>query len=387
MRFAAFVLLSLASFPMPTLAESGALPEIPTPAGPYGIGRIGYHWTDRSRPAPRELMVYLWYPTSAKSATTRGAYLPGAKQFDAAPATQTQMRKAFGTRWPAILSGAIYSHAEESARPAKSPRRFPVVIFSHGNGSSGFHYTTLIEDLTSHGYAVASIEHTGVSMMVLFPDGGIVPFERTPPPIADGIGEGAADVRFALDQLTKCNAGPAREFLLAGRLEMNRAAAMGHSAGAEFAARACQLDARLKACVDLDGGMVPIAALPEYPDGATMRQPLLFLEADHPTLPVSPARAEAYYRKKEEQLQRCRPGSYNVILKSDGIAHPSFSDTPLLFSGEQGYPVTNVVRHNLELIETFVRAFLDKVLRGTKSALLDGGQTQLPEATLRRYGR
>src|SRR5258708_31771919 len=111
MRFAAFVLLSLASFPMPTLAESGALPEIPTPAGPYGIGRIGYHWTDRSLPAPRELMVYLWYPTSAKSATTRGAYLPGAQQFHAAPATQTQIRQAFATRCAPILYEPLHSLA------------------------------------------------------------------------------------------------------------------------------------------------------------------------------------------------------------------------------------------------------------------------------------
>jgi acetyl esterase/lipase len=48
--------------------------------------------------------------------------------------------------------------------------------------------------------------------------------------------------------------GDTQRFLLAGRVDLKRAAAMGHSAGAEFAARACQLDARFKACIDLDGG-------------------------------------------------------------------------------------------------------------------------------------
>jgi hypothetical protein len=46
-----------------------------------------------------------------------------------------------------------------------------------------------------------------------------------------------------------------------------------------------------------------------------------------------------------------------VVLKSPGIAHPSFSDIPLLFAGRGGFPETSVVLHNLELIETFVRAF------------------------------
>jgi hypothetical protein len=68
--------------------------------------------------------------------------------------------------------------------------------------------------------------------------------------------------------LTEMNAGDAGKFLLAGKVDLSRVAAIGHSAGAEYAAHACQLDARIKACVDLDGGMVPIAALPDSGDGA-----------------------------------------------------------------------------------------------------------------------
>jgi pimeloyl-ACP methyl ester carboxylesterase len=206
--------------------------------------------------------------------------------------------------------------------------------------------------------------------------------------ISSAIEEGAADVRFVLDRLTELNATNAQQFFLAGRLDLNRAAAIGHSAGAEFAARACQLDARLKACVDLDGGMVPIAALPVYPDGASMKQPLLFLEADHPESQMGGTHAqhEEYYKKKEEQLQRCPPGSYNAVLKSPGIAHPSFSDMPLLFAGKQGYPRTSVVLHNLDLIKTFVRTFLDKNLKQEKAPLLDGPNARHPEATIHRYG-
>jgi dienelactone hydrolase len=262
----------------------------------------------------------------------------------------------------------------------------------------------LIEDLVSRGYVVAAIEHTQVSIAVRFPDGRIVPFrdEKMPAGLSRAeslqlmmesasatIAEGAADIRFVKERLAELNASGSQEFLLAGRLDVNRVAAMGHSAGGAFAARACQLDSGLKACVDLDGGMVPVTALPVFPDGATMKQPLLLLEAHHKESQMVGTKEEIqkYFRKKEQQLQSCAPGSYNVILKSQRIAHPSFSDIPLFFAGTQGYPEISAVRHNHRLIQSFVQAFLDKNLGGRKAPLLDGFSRAHPEATVQRYGR
>lgn len=204
--------------------------------------------------------------------------------------------------------------------------------------------------------------------------------------VPEQISEGAADIRFVLDRIM-VERGDTRQFLLAGKIDLNRVAAMGHSAGADFAARACQLDVRFKACVALDGAMPPIAALPEYPDHATLKQPLLFLEAYHPQSQTAgtPAEHAAYFKKKEEQLQTSRPGSYDVILRSPGIAHPSFSDIPLLFAGQDGFPPKGVVLHNLDLIERYVREFLGKNLKDETAPLLDSGNT--PEATVQQYGR
>jgi dienelactone hydrolase len=392
--------------------QPDAFPRLPEPAGPFGVGRVGYEWVDTARPDPysklanahRDLMVYFWYPSLPKSAEAKGAYLPGAQRMDSIPEIQGQMRREFGKNWSGIVSGALFSHAIERASVAKSPRRFPVIIFSHGLGGTGFGYTCLIEDLVSRGYMVASIEHTYTASVVWFPDGRVVPRRNNPPPAGlsadegfkwmmarsvEEISQGAADVRFVLDHLTAADGSP-QQFLLAGRIDLKRVAAMGHSAGAEFAARACQLDARFKACVDLDGGMVPIAALPEYPDGATMKQPLLFLEAYHPESQMfgTPAQHDQYFKKKEEQLQATRPGTYSVVLRSPGIAHPSFSDTPLLSAGQDGFPEKGVVLHNLDLIEKYVRDFLGKTLKQEKSALLDADNpAATPEATVQRYGR
>jgi predicted dienelactone hydrolase len=389
------------------MQRTAEVPQIPSPSGPFGIGRIGFHWIDTSRPDDydpkrnRELMVYFWYPT-AKSAGAKGQYLPYAAQMDAVPEIHELMSREFGNIWASIVSSDISSHAVDHAPIANGRAPFPVVTFSHGLGSTGFHYTVLIEHLVSHGYVVASIEHTYTAKAIRFPDGRVVPMHNNSPPaglsqterlnwqmkqIAIGINEGAADVRFVIDRMTQLNSDK-KQFDLAGTIDLKRIAAMGHSAGAELAARACQQDSRIQACVDLDGGMVPVAALPIYDTDQTMRQPLLFLEAYHPdnNLGGAPDQITEYKKIKEKQFQELRPGSFDVVLHSPEIAHPSFSDVPLLFHGQDGYPETPIVLHNFDLITKFVRAFLDKTLLGEKQPLFDGRTAPVPEAVVTAYG-
>jgi dienelactone hydrolase len=394
-------------------------PKLSPPSGPFGVGRVGYDFIDTKRPAwnstdpdtHRELMVYLWYPTARQHGDVKGTYIPGAKQMDAVPQAQQKMHGLFGADWPLIVSGAIYSHAADHAPIAKIQGRFPVVIFSHGAGGTSFNYTCLIEDLVSRGYVVAALEHTDFGAVVLFPDGRVmIPHEDTPPSgfssaekaqwkghrIGMAINEGAADVRFVLDRLKVLNSADTQQFVLAGRLDLTKVASMGHSAGAEYAARAGQLDERFAACVDLDGGMVPVAALPDHGDGAKMKQPLLFLEGYHvespagqPHAPNTMAGTHAqiveYQKKKEEQLQSCPRGSYAVELKSPGMIHGSFSDDPLLAAGDKASDIA-VALHNLDLIETFIREFLGKTLKHLEAPALDGGGVPIPEATVQRYG-
>jgi hypothetical protein len=405
------------SFPM-----RGQTVEFPAPTGPYKIGRIGFDWVDASRPdhnshdpsAHREMMVYFWYPAAKSHTAVPTAYLPGARQFESMPEVQARFRRSYGEHAARLmLSGSLHTHALDGAPIAKSAKPFPLIIFSHGAGSNGFNYTALIEDVVSHGYVVAAIEHTYAAKAVLFPDGRVVQiFNETAPAglsaeerakwrgsrITEGINEGAADVRFVLDRVIALNRDPAH-FLLAGRVDPMRAAPMGHSAGAEFSARACQIDARFKACVDLDGGMVPVAALPIAPDGARMKPPLLFLEAYHPESTMGGVPHEtiaAYYKTREEQLEDCPQGTFAVVLRSPGIAHASFTDIALLLAGEPDpqalpqvirYPERSAALHNLDLIRRFVRDFLARNLKGEKAPLLESDPSPLHEATVQPYGR
>ncbi|HTU46641.1 MAG TPA: hypothetical protein VMF91_16355 [Bryobacteraceae bacterium] len=347
------------------MKKSAPVPEIAYPSGPFGIGRVGFDWIDTARPdnydpdRKRELMVYFWYPT-AKSVGAKGQYLQGAAAMDAMPAIHALISQEFGKCWAPIVSGEISSHAVNGAPIASSRTPFPVVTFSHGAGGTGFEYTVLLEDLVSHGCVVASIEHTYTAKAVWFPDGRVSTERNDSPPAGLSpaerlswmmkrasvrIDQGAADVRFVIDRMRQLNHDK-QHFALAGTIDLKRLTAMGHSAGAEFAARACQQDSRIFACLDLDGAMVPIAALPVSGDDRKILQPLLFLEAFHPesNMRGPPDQISECKKVKEKQLRELRRGSYDVVLHSPGIAHPSFSDVPLLLHGQDGFPETPIVR-------------------------------------------
>lgn len=392
-----------------TAVEPASTLKLPVPSGKFGIGRVGYDWIDASRPdinstdpqAHRSLMVYLWYPSSPKAAGKTGVYLPGAMQMNSAPEIQPHVKEEFGDVWPMIVSGELKPHPIESAPLAESPKAFPVVLFSHGAGSSGFEYTCLIEDLVSHGYVVVAIEHPDSAFAVLFPGGKVVPHHQDPTPAgltseqrmqrmmaAAGLGitQGAGDLVFVLNKLTELNQSANPSFPLSGRLDLSQVAAMGHSAGGAFAARACQLDARIRACVSLDGALPPASAFPEFPDKKGFQQPVLLLEVDHSgdRMPFSPEQYADFLKKKETELNLCPPISYDVLLKSAGLFHGSFSDYPLLAANGRASE-TEIALHNLYLTQSFTRAFLDKYLKHEEEPLLDDSKHD-PEATVKQYG-
>ena len=387
---------------------------LPAPSGPFGIGRMSYEWIDNARldaysnnpdpaamHAPRDLMVYLWYPSPRKAAANNGVYLPGAKQMDADPIAQPLAKEEFGDVWPQVLSGELKPHTQENAPIAKSPKAFPVVIFSHGLGGSSFEYTALIEDLVSRGYVVASIEHTYTAMAVVFPDGRIVTHRRDPTPpgltpaqrfqhMMDSSGieinQGAGDVLFVLNKLETLNRNGEKSFPLGGRLDLTRIAAAGHSAGGGYASRACQLEARLRACISLDGELPPVSAFPEFPDKGKFQQPVLLLEVDHTgdRMPFSPEQYNDFLKIEDVELKLCPPGSYDVLLKAPGLFHGSFSDYGLIAAN--GRPLeTEHALHNLSMIESFTRAFLNKSLNHAKEPLLDS-PSQSAEAKVKEYG-
>jgi hypothetical protein len=71
-------------------------------------------------------------------------------------------------------------------------------------------------------------------------------------------------------------------------------------------------------------------------------------------------------------------------LKSAGMYHGSFSDYKLLALAGSPSEAKEAL-HNLSLIESFARAFLDKSLNQAKEPLLDS-PSQSAEAKVKEYG-
>jgi hypothetical protein len=400
--------------------QGASAAQVPAPMGPFGIGRVANHWIDQRRADPfaidahprRELMVYLWYPTETH--TANGVYQPDAAAIGSAPQAAQLRQSSYGAYWEAVLSGAVTSHAGEAVRLAPAPSRLPVVLFSHGDAvATSFSYTTFVEDLVSRGYVVAAVEHPWSSAVVRFPSGLMIfgsdreqlRGDRAPDlPYLDGVELAmadlrlladveAADLRYVVDQLERIDRNRASTFF--GRLDLTEVAAVGHSLGGMAAIRACQLDLRLKACVNQDGTTADGVFL-QYPGGPLLRQPSLFVEATPPVAftdqqlgdrGITRKQWTAYTGKLEKvedtQLGSAVSGAYRIRLLAAGIGYSSFGDAVLSVSTTDARQRAQL---NTRLTIEITRAFLDKMLKGYGRTLIDEPPDRHPEWTMQRYG-
>jgi len=350
-------------------------------------------------------MVYIWYPAQRNRERTFGVYVPRAEQIDKSPEGHQQMIREFESVWPLVVSGAITSHALEAAPIASRPSKFPLILFLHGVGGSIFEYSSLIEELVSHGYVIAAVEDTYLAAAVAFADGRVMPHRLFPVTAGaspeerqkqmtapEGPERTSVDLRFVLDKVSELN-GTHGKSALAGRLDLARVAAMGHSAGGLAAIRACQLEPRFRACVSLDGVANPEGAWLNYADASCPDRPFLLLEpyrtppTDERLARMGETRAQfdEYLARKQSQLKSCRADSYDAVVRATGMVHDSFGDGPLLSSANSSAN-SQVALHNLGLIEATTLAFLDKYLMGRSRELFNRSNASLPEVTVTAYG-
>jgi predicted dienelactone hydrolase len=106
------------------------------------------------------MMVYVWYPTDKKSMVGKATapYLPG---FDDAQ-SKVSPGDVADMFYPATYEGQQSLPATvvvDHAPIARGKQRFPLLLFSHGWGNPTFLYTAELQDIVSHGYVVAAVDH------------------------------------------------------------------------------------------------------------------------------------------------------------------------------------------------------------------------------------
>jgi dienelactone hydrolase len=352
-------------------AGQGRTPYLPEPTGPCPVGTTSLWLTDVSRPDPwaagvsaRELMVSLWHP-AAPSDGRRARYMTPAE-------SGLQLASRGVTGVPQDLLSTVRTNAVSDATPAGRQRALPLVVLSPGFTNSRSALTALAEDLASHGYVVAGIDHTYESFATAFPDGRVTTsLARETRRRGTGFWEKvvagrAADVCFVLNELT--GAHPA--WPGAGLIDPSRIAMAGHSIGGAAAIAAMLADSRIRAGIDMDG-----ATAAPIPDEGLSR-PFLFLGKQSNYTPGSGGAVTTW-----EHDWKLLAGWKRWLLVA-GTMHASFTDLALL-ADQSGIDIGAALpgSRSLDITRAYVRAFFDQHLQSKPQALLDQPSPRYPEVT------
>jgi len=215
------------------------------PSGPRPIGLVNRWVADPARrnrfgnSTNGAFAVMIWYPAA-----------PQAGKLPVSPRDSPLLQDA------ALLGSYLdrvpyfVSHAVSEAPCAMEGGPYPIVLFSHGYEAGRVQPAEKAENLASHGFILVAMDHYD-SWGALLPDGTLWLPATSAPMTEAGLQDRVRDLAFVLDELTKWNE---HDPLFAGRLDVNRVAAMGFSWGGPVAAEFCRVDPRCRAAIPLDPG-------------------------------------------------------------------------------------------------------------------------------------
>ena len=353
---------------------------LPAPTGPFAVGTTILTLTDDSRPEPhdpsshRTVVVQLWYP--------------------AAPSTNpiAPYQRWHETTFTTFYTPLLHTHSRTDAPIASAPTSFPVLLFGPRWAGDRTQNTVLAEDLASHGYVVAAIDHPYIAARVQLETDrvidGVVALEGPDGPDAsaqsriafwnDTLNLWTADDLFVLNQLAALNGTRFHN-----ALDTNHAGAFGHSFGGAASFRLLGLDPRIVSAVNLDGWT--FGAL----DSRTT-QPMMLIdeqsvadrEHDLLTFPKPGTTEDQLDRADNTAVAASlsRFGGYRLYIR--GTQHLDFSDQPLL-------PPLRRLQYNGpieparidDILRQAVLAFFDQNLRNQPSSLLNS-PSSMPDVTI-----
>jgi len=350
---------------------------LPAPTGSYAVGRTTL--TFQNSATHEELMVWIWYPAE-QGQHSKADYLPQAWR-EALRDKQSKLLRIFFKRDPKV----VHTHSLVDAPLAPAEKQYPVVLLRPGGSALTADFTTLAEDLASHGYVGVGFDAPGRSFVFVTTDGRVI--GRAPgnsvenangnlndPVVGRLLALWMSDMKAAVDQLELLNA--ASSGLFADRLDFARLGAVGHSFGGAQALEFCHLDSRCRAAIDLDG--IPFGSV--VTDG--LAKPVMFLLSDH-----SREMADPESHRVLEMIRGIYKGLPEPRL--DGVIrtanHFSFGDQSLLNSPTvlallrvAGFPSLDA-RRGLAISNSYVCTFFDVTLKAAPASALKNLSQQYPE--------
>lgn len=320
------------------------------PQGPYRVGTMVMNLEDYEREdiydpkgGPRDVRVQVFYPTDVERGHVAPWFLDGEVSVGAL-ANSYGLPKVFLSHLTGVQSHSFLDVAVSEAGP------FPVVIMSHGWGSSRILHLNLSEMLASNGYIVFAIDHAYAAAMTRNKEGAIISHKADILPEKDYLDEAEKMIQvFSQDvALTRDHIDFLQDVhpLLKGKLDVDKLALMGHSTGGGGMVYYA-MDHDVEAVIGLDAWVEPITDL------------------EHLTMPTLFLRSQAWQDlPNNDNLKKL---TYSVYTIADSM-HQDFS------IAEHITPVQKLIKwsgdSSLHVQETMILRYLDKVLKA-KDDMLD----------------
>ncbi|WP_394234035.1 alpha/beta hydrolase family protein [Niallia oryzisoli] len=385
-----------------SIKSEQALVNLPKTTGEYKVGSTTYDWVDTSRKDlldpknKRELKVQVWYPSDKASSK-------GKKKEPYLPMTEKGINQiistfSFGELFADVND--INTQVYKDGRLSTKEKIYPVVLFSHGLGVSNWNYQWLTRELASQGFIVVSIDHSHFSFGTEFQDGRFIPTASQFLPgnsipqleeYDDYVNNiWVKDIQFVIKKLGTLNK---KDKIFKNKLDLKNIAAVGHSMGGAAAARALQVEPKIKSAINIDGSFMGLT------DTETMTKPFAFIKTEMSEMfltgkveqPLPPGLdpqteqelREMFHVYNDRYKQVVTGPAYDITIYG-GAIHNSFTDMPLLrpyLSGTM-YDNDSIFPANpepiYEVTNRVIVDFLEKTLNGKKKTILDRKNFNIP---------
>ena len=348
-----------------TICPAEAAGTDPLKEGTFPVGVTTTVFVDSSRTdsftkRARTLVTEIWYPaddgarTMPKSRFTD--FIPGGIPLELAEFYKKNRGKTVDELNKSYWMNSVRDASVRSGR-------YPVIVFSHGNGGSRYQNTFWCDYIASHGYIIVSADHTGNAAMTILKDAR-VPYQGGDRAISAV--ERPKDMTYLLDQMVKWNEGTDKsDARFKGKMDLSRPCAAGMSFGSMTAVRVADLDSRFKSVIAMSGA---------YPQHSNLKAPTLWMlgTEDRTIGTIGNSIIRGHHAKHEGP-------SYLMELKNGG--HYSFTDMAKM-DPEHGDGVGKGKRRDggaefqftsmettYKIINAYSTAFLAVYAKGDKSAL------------------
>lgn len=396
MHFACHVSLCLIATALPLFSARANPGQVllPRPNGAFQVGLGTMELIDESKiqpfaptAQPSKLMISLFYPVRSKKTSPVNYMPPETAAFEDVLESSPMYALASpnGTFEKLALQLAC-----ESPKTRELPD-FPIVLFSPAQGTNRLFYSVIAQTIASSGYIVITIDAPYDVDIVEYPNGSETLANQTVAanPTADDIllavSARAQDASFVLDQL-RIPSVVAQ--LIPGSsqgLNVDQVGMFGHSLGGAATAAAMLADTRIAGGLAMDGSLYG----PVVEQGLD-RPFMLMAHTNHTRTdnnnPSDPS--NSWF----DIWPHLRAWKLDIILANS--QHYTFSDFPIVLETLGIVPNATTAakllvteldgERALKIVTTYVKAFLDMVLKDRYSPLLKGPVAAFPEVSFER---